>query len=60
MLKEINGKVWFCCPQCGKKIHPAAPGRRQALQLARGVFLAERRRSLEACIKQNIREPLSL
>ncbi len=26
MLKEINGKVWFCCPQCGKKIHPVAPG----------------------------------
>ena len=28
MLKEINGKVWFCCPQCGKKIHPVAPGAR--------------------------------
>lgn len=32
MLKEINGKVWFCCPQCGKKFHPVAPG-------ARGVFV---------------------
>lgn len=31
MLREINGKVWFCCPQCGKKIHPVKPD-------ARGVY----------------------
>lgn len=37
MLKEINGKVWFCCPQCGKKIHPVAPG-------ARGVFVVCKQR----------------
>ena len=37
MLREINGKVWFCCPQCGKKIHPVVPG-------ARGVFVVCKQR----------------
>ena len=32
MIKEINGKTWFCCPDCGKKIHPVKPG-------ARGVYV---------------------
>lgn len=32
MVKEINGKDWFCCPRCGKKIHPVKPG-------ACGVFV---------------------
>lgn len=31
MLKQISGRVWFCCPLCGKKIHPVKPG-------ARGVY----------------------
>ena len=26
MIKTINGKTWFCCPECGKKIHPVKPG----------------------------------
>nr|DAI30389.1 MAG TPA: cysteine-rich protein [Caudoviricetes sp.] len=30
-LRYIDGRVWFCCPKCGKKLHPVAPG-------ARGVF----------------------
>lgn len=33
MLKIINGETWFCCPQCGQKIHPVKPG-------ARGVMVA--------------------
>nr|DAS93990.1 MAG TPA: cysteine-rich protein [Caudoviricetes sp.] len=31
MLKEFNGQTWFCCPRCGKKIHPVKPD-------ARGVY----------------------
>ena len=31
MIKQINGQPWFCCPRCGKKIHPVKPG-------AQGVF----------------------
>ena len=31
MIKEINGKTWFCCPVCGQKIHPVKLG-------AQGVF----------------------
>lgn len=31
MIKEFDGQAWFCCPNCGKKIHPVKPG-------ARGVF----------------------
>nr|DAE36987.1 MAG TPA: cysteine-rich protein [Bacteriophage sp.]DAH34608.1 MAG TPA: cysteine-rich protein [Bacteriophage sp.] len=26
MIKTINGQTWFCCPKCGKKIHPIKPG----------------------------------
>ncbi len=26
MVKLINGQTWFCCPRCGKKIHPVKPG----------------------------------
>nr|DAR20453.1 MAG TPA: hypothetical protein [Caudoviricetes sp.] len=48
------GRAWRVCGM------QAAQGGRHALQLARGVFLAERRRRLEDHIKQNIREPLSL
>lgn len=31
MVKSYNGKAWFCCPQCGKKIHPVKPGARGVL-----------------------------
>lgn len=31
MVKEIGGQMWFCCPKCGKKIHPVKVG-------AQGVF----------------------
>lgn len=33
MLKKINGETWYCCPECGQKIHPVKPG-------ARGVMVA--------------------
>lgn len=26
MIKEINGRTWFCCPECGQKIHPVKLG----------------------------------
>lgn len=26
MIKKINGQEWFCCPVCGKKLHPVVPG----------------------------------
>lgn len=32
MIREIDGQIWFCCPECGKKLHTVAPG-------ARGVFV---------------------
>ena len=32
MVKNCNGVLWFCCPACGKKLHPVVPG-------ARGVFV---------------------
>lgn len=31
MVKVIDGQTWFCCPKCGKKIHPVKVG-------AQGVF----------------------
>lgn len=31
MIKSINGRTWFCCPACGKKLHPVKPD-------ARGVY----------------------
>lgn len=36
MLKIINGKTWFCCPKCGKKIHPVDPGARGVLVVCKG------------------------
>lgn len=32
MIREIDGQTWFCCPECGKKLHVVARG-------ARGVFV---------------------
>lgn len=32
MINKINNRFWFCCPECGQKIHPVAPG-------ARGVYV---------------------
>lgn len=32
MVRRIQGRNWFCCPECGRKIHPVALG-------ARGVFV---------------------
>lgn len=25
MVKEIDGRWWYCCPRCGKKLHPPPP-----------------------------------
>nr|DAL53653.1 MAG TPA_asm: hypothetical protein [Caudoviricetes sp.]DAP24363.1 MAG TPA: hypothetical protein [Caudoviricetes sp.]DAV93428.1 MAG TPA: hypothetical protein [Caudoviricetes sp.]DAZ31307.1 MAG TPA: hypothetical protein [Caudoviricetes sp.] len=25
MIKEINGKTWYCCPYCGKALFPVRP-----------------------------------
>lgn len=36
MIKTINGKTWFCCPQCGKKIHPVKPGAQGVLVACKG------------------------
>ncbi|UQT47324.1 endonuclease Q family protein [Flavonifractor plautii] len=24
MVKEIAGRWWYCCPVCGKKLHPSS------------------------------------
>ncbi len=24
MVKLIGGKLWYCCPRCGKKLHPVS------------------------------------
>lgn len=37
MIKNINGTTWFCCPVCGKKIHPVKLG-------ANGVFVTCRQK----------------
>lgn len=34
MVKEIGGKLWFCCPRCGNKIHPVSPA-----AVCSGVFV---------------------
>ena len=26
MIRTIDGQGWFCCPVCGKKLFPVAPG----------------------------------
>lgn len=35
MVKEIDGRWWYCCPRCGKKLHPPPP---QAGAVCRGVL----------------------
>lgn len=32
MIREIDGQTWFCCPECGKKLHVVRRG-------AQGVFV---------------------
>lgn len=39
MVKEINGRRWFCCPRCGKKLNPL-----QAGAVCRGVLAQCRER----------------
>ena len=36
MIKEIDGQAWFCCPECGKKLHPVKRGARGVLTRCRG------------------------
>lgn len=36
MLKTINGETWFCCPECGQKIHPVKPGARGVMVSCKG------------------------
>lgn len=36
MIKEIDGQTWFCCPECGKKLHPVKRGARGVLTRCRG------------------------
>lgn len=26
MVREIGGRWWYCCPRCGKKLHPLQAG----------------------------------
>lgn len=26
MIRIINGRRWYCCPECGQKLHILAPG----------------------------------
>lgn len=26
MVKRINSRLWFCCPECGKKLLPLMEG----------------------------------
>jgi len=35
MVKEIDGQMWFCCPACGKKIHPVLPGARGVIAVCK-------------------------
>ena len=35
MIKIIDDQTWFCCPRCGKKIHPVKPGARGVLVVCR-------------------------
>lgn len=25
MIKLINGRLWYCCPMCSKKLFPISP-----------------------------------
>lgn len=36
MIKTINGETWFCCPNCGQKIHPIKPGARGVMVSCKG------------------------
>lgn len=39
MVKEIGGRWWYCCPRCGKKLHPLRAG-----AVCRGVLARCRER----------------
>ena len=26
MVKEVDGRWWYCCPRCGKKLNPLQTG----------------------------------
>ena len=65
MVREIDGQTWFCCPTCGRKIHPVKPGARGVLAVCR-----QRRRDGTRCSwageirweapnNNQIREPMS-
>lgn len=40
MTKKIQGKLWYCCPKCGKKLFPLQPGAvcRGVMTTCRGRF----------------------
>ena len=51
MIREIEGRTWFCCPQCGKKLHPVDRG-------ARGVYVMckqKRRDGTRCCWSGEVR-----
>lgn len=51
MIREIAGRTWFCCPQCGKKLHPVDRG-------ARGVYVMckqKRRDGTRCCWSGEVR-----
>ena len=39
MVKEVDGRWWYCCPRCGKKLTPLQVGAvcRGVLARCRGV-----------------------
>ena len=39
MIKEFDGQWWYCCPRCGKKLHPLQAGAvcRGVLARCRGI-----------------------
>ncbi|MEY8388566.1 hypothetical protein AALC17_14975 [Oscillospiraceae bacterium 38-13] len=39
MIREIGGRWWYCCPRCGKKLHPLRAG-----AVCRGVLARCRER----------------
>ena len=57
MIKQIDGHDWFCCPVCGKKIHPVLPGAYGVLVKCSGRTREGQRCSWSGEIKYN--EPLS-
>lgn len=36
MLKKIGNETWFCCPECGQKLHPVKPGARGVMITCKG------------------------